>query len=117
MCQPFLLGRVIDYYSPPAVSLNSSAADRMLPPNGTQDVFVAHVRDVWSHSEGAGGPVTLQEALLYATGLLLSILLSNVLMHAFMMASFHLGMKVRVATCSLIYRKVGVLPFPLVVLV
>jgi len=51
------------------------------------------------------GTVTLYEAKLYATGVVLCILLNIIATHPFVMGSSHLGMKVRVAVCSLIYRK------------
>ncbi|CAG9767557.1 unnamed protein product [Ceutorhynchus assimilis] len=49
--------------------------------------------------------VTLQEAYCYAGLLIMSLFLSVVITHSYMLASLHLGMKMRIACCSLIYRK------------
>lgn len=45
------------------------------------------------------------EAYLYATGVITCSGLTVFMMHPYMMAIMHTGMKVRVAACSLIYRK------------
>uniref|UniRef100_A0A8D9A7L2 Probable multidrug resistance-associated protein lethal(2)03659 n=1 Tax=Cacopsylla melanoneura TaxID=428564 RepID=A0A8D9A7L2_9HEMI len=134
ICQPFLLGRVIDYFSPPAgVSpllnastplLNLTGVNRTsltglsIPPlNATLSLVAGAVTEMSPHEmlpnpdaflSSAHHHSTLEEASLYAMGVIMSILASNVLMHCFMMAMFHLGMKIRVGTCSLIYRKVCV---------
>uniref|UniRef100_A0A8D8Y1X0 Probable multidrug resistance-associated protein lethal(2)03659 n=3 Tax=Cacopsylla melanoneura TaxID=428564 RepID=A0A8D8Y1X0_9HEMI len=131
ICQPFLLGRVIDYFSPPAgVSpllnastplLNLTGVNRTsltglsIPPlNATLSLVAGAVTEMSPHEmlpnpdaflSSAHHHSTLEEASLYAMGVIMSILASNVLMHCFMMAMFHLGMKIRVGTCSLIYRK------------
>lgn len=49
--------------------------------------------------------VSLQEAYLYAGILILTSFLSVVVSHSYMLACHHLGMKMRIACCSLIYRK------------
>ncbi|XP_066250934.1 probable multidrug resistance-associated protein lethal(2)03659 [Euwallacea similis] len=49
--------------------------------------------------------VSLQEAYLYAGILILTSFLSVMVSHSYMLASHHLGMKMRIACCSLIYRK------------
>lgn len=51
--------------------------------------------------------VSLQEAYLYAGVLILTSFLSVVVSHSYMLASHHLGMKMRIACCSLIYRFVA----------
>lgn len=48
--------------------------------------------------------VSLQEAYLYAGILILTSFFSVVVSHSYMLASHHLGMKMRIACCSLIYR-------------
>ncbi|XP_050309352.1 probable multidrug resistance-associated protein lethal(2)03659 [Anthonomus grandis grandis] len=49
--------------------------------------------------------VSLNEAYLYAGILILTSFLSVLVSHSYMLASHHLGMKIRIACCSLIYRK------------
>lgn len=49
--------------------------------------------------------LTKQEAYLYAGGVVLCSALNVFLVHPYMMGVLHLGMKMRVACCSLIYRK------------
>lgn len=49
--------------------------------------------------------ISEKEAYLYAGGVILCSLLSVFLTHPYMMGVLHLGMKLRVACCSLIYRK------------
>lgn len=49
--------------------------------------------------------ITKQEAYLYAGGVVLCSALSVFIVHPYMMGVCHLGMKIRVACCSLIYRK------------
>lgn len=50
--------------------------------------------------------VTLLEAYGYAAGVILCTAISVMIMNPFWMAILHIGMKLRVACCSLIYRKV-----------
>ncbi|KAL1140804.1 hypothetical protein AAG570_000732 [Ranatra chinensis] len=49
--------------------------------------------------------VSKYEAYLYATGIILCSAITVLSMHPYMMGIMHIGMKVRVAACSLIYRK------------
>ncbi|EZA62671.1 putative multidrug resistance-associated protein [Ooceraea biroi] len=45
------------------------------------------------------------EAYMYATGIILCSAINIFVIHPYMMAILHMGMKIRVACCSLIYRK------------
>lgn len=47
----------------------------------------------------------LQEAYLYAVGIIMCSAINIFVVHPYMMAILHMGMKMRVACCSLIYRK------------
>lgn len=49
--------------------------------------------------------ISVHEAYLYAGGVVLCSALNVFVVHPYMMGVLHLGMKMRVACCSLIYRK------------
>ena len=49
--------------------------------------------------------ITESEVYLYALGVVLCSLTTILFVHPYMMAVLHIGMKLRVACCSLIYRK------------
>jgi len=52
-----------------------------------------------------GSTTTKEEAYLFASGLFLLVLLSMLMFNHFTVGAFHIGMRVRTACCSLIYRK------------
>lgn len=47
----------------------------------------------------------MNEAYLYAGGIVFTSAVSVILTHPFLLGNFHWGMKLRVAACSMIYRK------------
>nr|CAD7458628.1 unnamed protein product [Timema tahoe] len=49
--------------------------------------------------------ITLEQAYIYALGVIMCSTINVFAIHPYMMAIFHMGMKIRVACCSLIYRK------------
>ncbi|KAJ8926773.1 hypothetical protein NQ314_020823 [Rhamnusium bicolor] len=49
--------------------------------------------------------ITQEQAYLYAAGVVLCSLVNILFSHPYMMGVLHLGMKMRIACCSLIYRK------------
>ncbi|KAJ8980285.1 hypothetical protein NQ317_005204 [Molorchus minor] len=50
-------------------------------------------------------PVQKEEAYFFASGIMVCSLIVVMTVHPYMMAALHIGMKVRIACCSLIYRK------------
>lgn len=50
--------------------------------------------------------LTSEQAYMYAVAVVLCSALNVFVVHPYMMAILHMGMKFRVACCSLIYRKV-----------
>lgn len=55
---------------------------------------------------GQSNVTNLRQAYMYASGLLLNILFNILLYHYSQVEMLHLGMKLRVACCSAIYKKV-----------
>lgn len=53
-----------------------------------------------------GSQMSAEEAAIYATGVVLGSFLYNLTHQAFLMSSVHIGMQMRLACCSLLYKKV-----------
>ncbi|KAF6207172.1 hypothetical protein GE061_018411 [Apolygus lucorum] len=56
-------------------------------------------------SPTSGREMTIQDAYVFAAGVILCSGFNILIMHPYMLAVLHLGMKLRVAACALIYRK------------
>ncbi|XP_039296024.1 probable multidrug resistance-associated protein lethal(2)03659 [Nilaparvata lugens] len=82
VAQPLLLGRLIRYFTQKQMSAEEAGQ-------------MAEAHEL----------VTERDAYLYAVGLIASSALSVVMIHPYMMGAMHIGMKMRVGLCSLIYRK------------
>lgn len=65
-----------------------------------QPVFLGRLLRYYNTKE-----VDTFHAYLYATGIILCSAVNVFVIHPYMMAILHMGMKIRVACCSLIYRK------------
>jgi ATP-binding cassette, subfamily C (CFTR/MRP), member 4 len=66
----------------------------------TQPIFLGELINYYSTSGG-----DINEAYLYAGAVILCTALNVLFMHPYMLSILHCGMKLRVAACSLIYRK------------
>lgn len=65
-----------------------------------QPLFLAEFLKFFTTSD-----VTLQQAYLYAGGVIMCSAINIFVVHPYMMGILHMGMKMRVACCTLIYRK------------
>lgn len=50
--------------------------------------------------------MSYEDALIYATAIVLLSAANAALLNHYIMGGYHIGMKVRIAVCSTIYRKV-----------
>lgn len=57
----------------------------------------------WTPNQSA---IQKSEAYVFGIGIFLCSTLNVLVLHPYMLAVMHMGMKVRIACCSLIYRKV-----------
>ncbi|RZF40293.1 hypothetical protein LSTR_LSTR012596 [Laodelphax striatellus] len=79
VAQPLLLGRLIRYFTQKQMLTEEALKEQEL--------------------------VTEEDAYFYAMGLIASSGIAVLLIHPYMMGAMHIGMKMRVGLCSLIYRK------------
>ncbi|XP_008214580.1 probable multidrug resistance-associated protein lethal(2)03659 isoform X1 [Nasonia vitripennis] len=117
LLQPIFLSLLIGYFRVPSsyVPINatrghtylnesqksSGAGDIDEPRSVSQPLLLARLLKYFkSDSE-----TTAEEAYLYAGGVVLCSALNVLVIHPYMMAILHMGMKMRVACCTLIYRK------------
>lgn len=66
----------------------------------TQPIFIGALVAYYSREGG-----DINEAYLYAGAVVLCSAISVLFMHSYMLSQLHLGMKLRVAACSMVYRK------------
>lgn len=67
-----------------------------------QPLFLGKLISYFTNS----GSMSKDDAYLYATGVIMCSGLAIVILHPYMLGIMHIGMQMRVAACSLIYRKV-----------
>ncbi|XP_058458133.1 probable multidrug resistance-associated protein lethal(2)03659 [Malaya genurostris] len=66
----------------------------------TQPIFLGALVGYYSQQNG-----NINDAYLYAAAVVLCSAISVLFMHSYMLSQLHLGMKLRIAACSMIYRK------------
>jgi hypothetical protein len=69
----------------------------------TQPIFLGGLIRYFSPDSG----IDRGTAYLYATGIVVCSIFNVLIKNPIWLAAFHMGMKMRVGTCSLIYRKVN----------
>ncbi|KAI5642315.1 ABC transporter transmembrane region domain-containing protein [Phthorimaea operculella] len=91
--QPLFLGLLLRYFSPAQINImkNETANNR----------YVTRLFDYYK-SESS---VSWGEAIFFAFGVVFCSTVNVMVQHPFMMGVMHIGMKMRVGICSLIYRK------------
>ncbi|CAG9575865.1 unnamed protein product [Danaus chrysippus] len=111
--QPRMLGLFIGYFGQDdQVLMHTRLSDlkdkvmrarsNMTEPIIAQPVFLGKLVEYYSPDQKTMKP---QEAYMYAGAVVLCSALNVFVVHPYMMAILHMGMKFRVACCSLIYRK------------
>ena len=58
-----------------------------------------------------GSTVTLSEAYMYGTGIVVTSAIGTLCHHAYYFQLMQTGMMIRIASCSLLYRKVALITF------
>ncbi|CAH1104174.1 unnamed protein product [Psylliodes chrysocephalus] len=91
--QPIFVGCFIKYFND--INKNNTSPPR--PPQ-----YFERVINFWQPNQGV---ITQSEAYFFAGGIALCNYIVVMVTHPYMLAVLHVGMKVRVACCSLIYRK------------
>lgn len=66
----------------------------------SQPIFLAGLIQYYSKDNG-----DITEAYLYAAGVILCSVVNITIVHPYMLSQMHVGMKMRIAACSMIYRK------------
>ncbi|KOB65752.1 putative ATP-dependent bile acid permease [Operophtera brumata] len=89
--QPMFLGLLLRYYSP-VQELNSTSSQH------------TYLSRLFNYND-AKGTIAWGEAVFFAFGIIFCSAVNVMVQHPFMMGLMHMGMKMRVGVCSLIYRK------------
>ncbi|XP_072376028.1 ATP-binding cassette sub-family C member 4-like, partial [Diabrotica undecimpunctata] len=111
--QPIILGRLVRYFdmyskkTPPTKLPEMSNASFTSDQQNVNETIIQPLllRRLLAYYSPQGEPVSIEEAYYFATGIVLCSLISVLLVHPYMLAVCHIGMKMRIACCSLIYRK------------
>ncbi|XP_072935686.1 ATP-binding cassette sub-family C member 4-like isoform X2 [Epargyreus clarus] len=89
--QPLFLGLLLRYYSP----------TQELYTNSSQSTYLSRFYN-YNNMQGA---ISWGEAVFFSFGIVFCSMANVLVQHPFMMGVMHIGMKMRVGVCSLIYRK------------
>ncbi|KAM3958248.1 ATP-binding cassette subfamily C member 4 [Aphomia sociella] len=89
--QPLFLGLLLRYYSPVQELHN----------NTTNAKYISRLFNYYQKDNN----LSWGEAVFYSLGVVFCSTVNVIVQHPFMMAVMHIGMKMRVGMCSLIYRK------------
>lgn len=112
MPQPEFLGALVEFFSAkekledsnPTLNATIPASDTILNKSGRKPLLfgliVEALRTNFPDQLG-----DMFEAYFYATAVVLASAFNVMLMHPYLLSQMHLGMKMRVALCSMIYRK------------
>lgn len=85
-------------------ALNETMSRNLTEPGKTRPLFFGLILDtLQQHYPNQFGDMF--EAYFYATAVVLASAFNVMLMHPYLLSQMHLGMKMRVALCSMIYRK------------
>ncbi|CAG9767622.1 unnamed protein product [Ceutorhynchus assimilis] len=93
LLQPIFLGLFIRYFN----ASNIESTEEQYPP-----MYIMRVFFYFSKNQGR---ISIEEAFVFAICIMGCSFITIGTFHPYMMAALHVGMRVRVACCSLIYRK------------
>ncbi|XP_048481794.1 cystic fibrosis transmembrane conductance regulator-like [Plutella xylostella] len=93
--QPIFLGLLLRFYNP---------IQQQTRNNTTSPTYLSRV---FTYSD-PGGDISWGEGVFFSFGVVFCSAVNVAVQHPFMMAVMHVGMKMRVGLCSLIYRKVRI---------
>lgn len=105
--QPEFLGALVEHFSTQKLKSSNStilADDTILQKGGRKPLLFGLIVDALqtNYPQQFGEKF---EAYFYATAVVLASAFNVMLMHPYLLSQMHLGMKMRVALCSMIYRK------------
>lgn len=93
--QPIFIGLFLRYFNP------------IYRSNGTEtDGPTYFMRVIAFYTSAPVNSISLSEAYFFGAGIMLCSMIIVIVFHPYMMEAFHVGMKIRVATSTLVYRKV-----------
>ncbi|PSN46970.1 hypothetical protein C0J52_11126 [Blattella germanica] len=102
-CNPSLLRVIAKCFGPKIMTYGIFLFIMEIFLRASQPLFLGHL--ILFFSGSSRKHVTQEEAYIFAAGVVLCSALNIFVLHPYMMAIFHMGMKIRVACCSLVYRK------------
>ncbi|XP_012274748.1 probable multidrug resistance-associated protein lethal(2)03659 [Orussus abietinus] len=100
--EPSLMRVLIKCFGTPVMFYGIALAIMEILLRVMQPLFLARLLQYY---EKKNSSITKEEAYLYAGGVVMCSAINIFVIHPYMMAILHMGMKIRVACCSLIYRK------------